>query len=374
MSEHHQLPPIPTGPDLLAAVQAAGNHLVIPDPDGAFRAACRRAIHAIFTGDLVPTGFRLRYTGRNRGDLVLSIVAIEDAPRPPDPLPSIPIPESLRGCHPIISATREVIGNRKTGWIDTHHQKGVAHVRIHPGNLKRSLLILQAMVAESQRRGFDVKTGGRCEGLVLVVDGYPQEIAIKEETSRSPHEPTPAEQKQIDKGYSWGVPKWDVEPTGRLVLLLGHESYTMKTLAADRQRWKLEDKLATAFEKLSAESEKARLRDEERARVEQRRQEAWQAAMDAARVEYVDHKRTEWLSDQLCRWRDARDLRECVTAVGERMGLSVDDREWLTWIEARADNIDPSRRRIAPPPPPEPGPEDLKPFLHGISPYGTRGW
>ena len=374
MPEHHQLPPIPTGPDLLAAVQAADNHLVIPDPDRAFRAACRRAIHAIFTGDLVPTGFRLRYTGRNRGDLVLSIVPIEDAPRPPDPLPSIPIPESLRGCHPIISATREVIGNRKTGWIDTHHQKGVAHLRIHPGNLKRSLLILQAMVAEAQRRGFDVKTGGRCEGLVLVVDGYPQEIAIKEETSRSPHEPTPAEQKQIDKGYSWGVPKWDVEPTGRLVLLLGHESYTMKTLAADRQRWKLEDKLATAFEKLSAESEKARLRDEERARVEQRRQEAWQAAMDAARVEYVDHKRTEWLSDQLGRWRDARDLREFVTAVGEREGLSDDDREWLTWIEARADNIDPSRRRIAPPPPPEPGPEDLKPFLHGISPYGTRGW
>ena len=255
MPEPHQLPSIPTGPELLAAVQAADDRLVIPDPGTAFRAACRRAIHAILTDDLVSTGFRLRYTGRNRGDLVLSIVPIEDAPRPPDPLPSIPIPESLRGCGPIISATREVAGNRKTGWIDTHHQKGVAHLRINPGNVKRSLLILQAMVAEAQRRDFDVKIGGRCDGLVLVVDGYPQEIAIKEETSRSPHEPTPAEQKQIDRGYSWGVPKWDVEPTGRLALLLGHESYTMKTLAADRQRWKLEDKLATAFEKLSAESE-----------------------------------------------------------------------------------------------------------------------
>jgi len=374
MPEHPQLPSIPTGLDLLAAVQAADNHLVIPDPDRAFRAACRRAIHAIFAGDLVPAGFRLRYTGRNRGDLVLSIVTIEHEPRPPDPLPSIPVPESLRGCHPVISATREVIGNRKIGRIDTYHQKRVAHLRIHPGNVKRSLLILQAMVAEAQRRGFDVKTGGRCEGLVLVVDGYPHEIAIKKETSRSPHEPTPAEQKQIDRGYSWGVPKWEVEPTGRLVLLLGHESYTMKTLAADRQRWKLEDKLAVAFEKLSEASEKARLRDEKLARQEQRRQEAWQDAIDAARLEYIDHKRNEWLNDQLGRWRDARDLREFVTAVRDREGLSDDDREWLTWIEARADNIDPSRRRIAPPPPPEPGPEDLKPFLHGISPYGTRGW
>jgi hypothetical protein len=159
-----------------------------------------------------------------------------------------------------------------------------------------------------------------------------------------------------------------MEPTGRLVLLLGHESYTMKALAADRQRWKLEDKLATAFERLSAESEK------DRARAEERRQEAWQAAMDAARVEYVAHKRTEWLNDQLGRWREARDLREFVTAVGDREGLSDDDREWLTWIGARADNIDPSRRRIAPPTPPEPRPEDLQPFLHGISPYGMRGW
>jgi len=96
--------------------------------------------------------------------------------------------------------------------------------------------------------------------------------------------------------------------------------------------------------------------------------------MDAARVEYVVHTRTEWLSDQLGRWRDARDLREFVTAVREREDLSDEDHEWLTWIEARADNIEPSRRRIAPPPPPEPGPEDLKPFLHGISPYGARGW
>jgi len=130
MTDVQRLPSPPTGPDLLKAVQAADNHLVIPDPDRAFRAACRRAIHAIFAGDLVPVGFRLRYTGRNRGDLVLSIVSIEDAPRPPDPPPSIPIPESLRGCHPVISATREVIGNRRTGWIDTHHQKGVGSVAL----------------------------------------------------------------------------------------------------------------------------------------------------------------------------------------------------------------------------------------------------
>jgi hypothetical protein len=170
------------------------------------------------------------------------------------------------------------------------------------------------------------------------------------------------------------VPRWDVEPTGRLVILQGHERYTMKTLAADRQRWKLKDKLATAFAKLTEESEKARLRDEELARQEKRRREAWQDAMDAARLEYIDHKQAEWLSDQLGRWRDAGDLREFVTAIGAREDLSADDREWLTWVETRADNIDPSRQKLASPPPPEPRPEDLKPFLHGFSPYGPQGW
>jgi hypothetical protein len=90
----------------------------------------------------------------------------------------------------------------------------------------------------------------------------------------------------------------------------------MKTLAADRQQWKLKDKLATAFAKLTEESEEARLRDEERAREEKRPQVAWQDAMDAARLEYIDHKQAELLSDQLGRWRDARDPREFVTSIG----------------------------------------------------------
>ena len=158
MTEHEDLPSNPTGLELLAAVQAADNHFVIPDPGRAFRAACRRAVHDILNGDLVPAGFCLRYTGRARGDLVLTIVATEDEPRRVDPLPSIPVPESLRGCHPILRETREAIGNLKSGWIDTYGQKGVAHLRIHPGGVKRSLLILHAMVTESQRRGFDVKT------------------------------------------------------------------------------------------------------------------------------------------------------------------------------------------------------------------------
>jgi hypothetical protein len=41
-------------------------------------------------------------------------------------------------------------------------------------------------------------------GLVLVVDGYPHEIAIKAETSRTPHQPTQSEQKEID-GATPGV-------------------------------------------------------------------------------------------------------------------------------------------------------------------------
>ena len=154
-----------SGRDLLASITDAGDTLRITDPGRGLRASYRRALHQLINDDLLPPGRRLRYTGRDRGDLVMSIVAIDDDPRPPPPPDPIPIPADLRGCHPLIKATRDAIGQGKTGWIDTSHREGVAHIRIDKSNARRCLRLLQALVSEGPVH--PRSTG--CKGLFLDV-------------------------------------------------------------------------------------------------------------------------------------------------------------------------------------------------------------
>ena len=191
----------------------------------------------------------------------------------------------------------------------------------------------------------------------------------------SPVLPTPAELVASVRAAGGTLTISDpFEPTGRLVLMQGHGGYATTTLAADRKRWTLEDKLGSAFEKFAAQSKTARLRDIEREHQAELRRRAWDEAMSAARLEYVERKRTEWMSDQLARWRNAHDLREFVATARNRDELAHADRSWLDWVAERADNLDPSNHALAPPEPPEPTPEDLKPFLKGFSPYGPSRW
>ena len=48
--------------------------------------------------------------------------------------------------------------------------------------------------------------------------------------------------------------------------------------------------------------------------------------------------------------------------------------EWLAWAIAYADAIDPLRRAFEMPSNPEPSPEQLKPYLQGLNPYGPDSW
>jgi len=96
--------------------------------------------------------------------------------------------------------------------------------------------------------------------------------------------------------------------------------------------------------------------------------------MAAARVQYVDQTRTEWMSDQLARWRNARDLREFVAVTRKVGNLNEAELSWLESVTDRADKIDPSIQLAAPPDPPEPTPEDLRPFMKGFNPYGPSQW
>jgi hypothetical protein len=86
------------------------------------------------------------------------------------------------------------------------------------------------------------------------------------------------------------------------------------------------------------------------------------------------------LDKQVEKWRRAAALREYHGALAERIaraerdGEQVDDEmlAWAKWITDYTEALDPLTSIPRMPDVPEPTPEDLKPFLGKLSPYGPE--
>jgi hypothetical protein len=355
---------------LVDAVLAADGHLTIAEPTPAVRREWRRAIHAAHGSAQIPAGMRLRHQGRDRGDLILWFEAIDAAPRD-EPAVTVPVPMSLQRPHPLIAAARSVKRDRD-GWVDTRRQAGTLHLRVSADSVGRALRLVQGLVDEALRRGYNVDqidSYGCAGGLGVYIGGHGLEVAVSEETKRVPHEPSKSELADAAR-YSWHrIPEWDHVPSGRLVLKSGHSSYAT-TLATDRQRWRIEDRLGNAMAELESLAAIAEERRREAVERETARQRTWEVAMVRARDRFDEHQRVDWLGAQLRAVRHARDIREFVTAAGGDASLADDVTEWLSWAADYADRIDPLRSGITPPSLREPSRDDLRPFLDGLSPYG----
>jgi hypothetical protein len=78
------------------------------------------------------------------------------------------------------------------------------------------------------------------------------------------------------------------------------------------------------------------------------------------------------LHDQTAAWQETRVVRSYLAALEEDHGDDADAAEWISWIQDYLDRLDPLHSMPSMPEPPEPSPNDLKPFLGGLSPYGPR--
>ena len=92
--------------------------------------------------------------------------------------------------------------------------------------------------------------------------------------------------------------------------------------------------------------------------------------MEAARLRLVEHHRVNWLDRQLADAARARSARSFVRAARQGNALADEDLAWLDWVEVHITETDPLLNPLAPPDPPEATPQNLKPFLEGVSPFG----
>lgn len=328
--------------------RSVDHRLVLTDPTPETRAAWRRLLHATRRQHATDDGMVLRHSGRARGDLVIWLKPRVDTSTTSTTVIAVDVPDRVLRPHPLVAALRTAtVGSY--GWIDTRRMPDVAHVRIARSSKQRTIRILHALTLEAQRRGHTVesRSGHRCAGgFGISIDGHHAEVTVFEESRWVPHVLTAREKARKARGFD-SAPHWDDEATGRLVLRRGHAS-AGSTLAADRVRWQVEDRLGHVMdqlEQLAVVAEQRHLR-----RVEAQRHEALsrereqQVAEDAWQL----RERARSLDEQIDRWEHATRIRRFVAAARSSMAADAASHDWLDWADTYADSIDPVVGGFAP--------------------------
>lgn len=356
-SSEHML--LVTPESLLADLQAGGGIVTIPDPATRVRAAYRSAMSRAITDGLLPSGFGLRHTGRDRGDFVIRLAETHGVPAHPQPLPAIPVPETLENCLPAVTALR-----------DSPRLMAVSdEIR------ERALLIAQAIAAECARRGytFALAEDGNASFCITVGKDRFSFILFEEYDARA----IPDDEKLAAARYPWQrIPSVLRDlPSGRLVLRM--ESDYRARSWADRQRWSIVQKLPVIFREVEAQ---ASARAEGRARSQQEhadRRAAWEVAISRAREAHAEQLNRDRLRKQVADSAETESIRAYSSRLDSRAdkcadpAQAADIREWARWARQQADRLDPLLADFAGFV--EPGkvsPVDLEPFM----PRGLSAW
>lgn len=282
---------------------------------------------------------------------------------------TIPIPTQLRRPHPFVTATREAAAKTQRngdGRLSVGGKEGVIWMTVSRDQLRRALLVAQAIFDESQRRSYDVQPVkgqgyGHHSGVGVVIRGHAYTIEIIELQDKVPltdEELVEWDRREAKKRYyEWQTkperPTYKKVPNGYLRVSLPSSWNGSRNNFSEGPRGGIERRLPTIFEELERRAEADDLRQEEWARRdEQLRREAAERA-ERARLQRIEAARVERLKTGIASWQLARETREYVSALRQRLpDMPEEDRErvaaWCDWAEQWADQTDPvvNTRRI----------------------------
>lgn len=371
-------PPRPLRPteQLIADLMDAGGVMRVPYWRSEGNRDYRQLIDAARRWSKVPEGKRL-VTDLVQGEMEIRLV---DAPEgtviAPEP---VPVPARLTKPHPVARQYRE----------DT------AHHHVSRSALSRVVRIIHGLAIECERRGYELKrvsraarresgygrssssTGGGAD-VTVEIRGHSYPIDISEE--KVPVRGSWEEQERYRKndyytrqlGIEPRIGRYDKEATGRLTLSLsrGYNRHGRQSSWGDRRSWKLEDKLPDVLREIEVRAVEDDHAAAERRRNEEERQLQWAAAMERAQVRFDEAEREKVLRSQIGAWQEAQLFERYLRELTEAHGDDPEAAEWIEWVGAFVTRLSPLTHPARMPEVAEPGPEDLKPFLGGWSPYG----
>ncbi|WP_338483855.1 hypothetical protein VM636_06760 [Streptomyces sp. SCSIO 75703] len=213
-----------TGTELISRLQSASGKITVPDPAAQTRGRWRAAYYDALHHGHVPTGHKLRWNGRQRGDCVFTLID-EEAEKAAQPLPvaAVDLPETLDRPHRLVRATRKALG-RSQRVTDTRGKPAVIPLYLSRPLADRALRIMHALFTEAEGRGYtveaqnDLQRGEAVHTVAIVIQCRAFPLALTERTTKVPHEPTPQERRQQERNPWTRLPKYDEEFNGHLAL------------------------------------------------------------------------------------------------------------------------------------------------------------
>jgi hypothetical protein len=307
-------------------------------------------------------------------------IYLEDAPAGTEvELQPVPVLARVSRLHPVARRFRD--------HTDYHE--------VSRAQLGRMVRIVHALASEAERRGYGVanvtksidgyrgeRWSGSSDGhLVITIRSHSYRIRLWEEKVSLRGLWERERQRRAEDPYGYlhsrsALRRHDADATGRLTATLDscYSREGRPASWADRKSWTLEEKLPDLLRELEIRAAEDDHREQEAKRAAEERRRHWEIAVERAKQRYAEAHRAKELRAQAAAWQEARAIREYLTALEETHGMSGAAAEWIAWIRARVEHLDPLRRRPAMPDIPEPSPEDLKPFLDGLSPYWPPVW
>ena len=199
-----------------------------------------------------------------------------------DPDNRIVVSDELVDPHPMVEKTAKSLRGARANdhGIARPRAKHCLDVRVGKESIERAARIMDALMKALDARGIDVIRDEKEEGgTLLVVDGETIGFRLEEKVRREKYQPTPAEQKELDKDswYRYRLPDDKFFPSGDLSLKLDTGYYSgLRGTWADGKRQRVEtclNKLIVVAYKTAAYKKAARIEREreERERAEQAR-------------------------------------------------------------------------------------------------------
>lgn len=308
-------------------------------------------------------------------------IRLVDAPEPPDlEFKPVSVHTKVSRYHPVVRRFRDQ--------SDGHE--------VSKAQLKRTLLVLQGLAVAAEAQGFKVEnvdtgigqrgymlwTGPRDGHIKITVRGHEESIRVSELglPSRVWWEQQSAARSRphflVDKERKPLAP-YEAKATGRLCMdFVGFSMSERPCTWADSTDTNLESQLPELLYEADARALDAEERALQAERAAKERQERWESAMETAKERYIRAYRGRALEQDAATWRRAVQLREFCDAAEAKFGSGRDQldegfSDWLSWVREYADGLDPLREPPTIPDDPDYiNPDDLRPFLGGLSPYG----
>jgi len=362
--------PLPVTEQLIADLIASGGELRIDREKD--KANYEARVGAAIRHGKVPEGKLLTI---ERSTWKEWIIRLQDPPAwMTTALGPIPVPGQLRNPHTVVKRLQ-----------------GEDSLQLTKAVQPRAFRLIQALLVEAERRGYRTQfsrpvqqyrqsRGYSAEDghFIVVIQGHEFGVRLSQGIDRTPHSPTPAEERRAARETWFRIAAHDEQPSKRLAISLTNGRQYRQTTWTDSDKHELEVWLPQILQEIELRAGFAEQQRLEQERKAAERERLWKEAMSKAEHRYAEDYRGEVLKKQLKRWQLAQELdaylaelRSASSALSDEDGRDAE--AWIAWAEQYRMEIDPTATRIAMPKIPKPSSDDLAAHLpHGMHPYGPN--